>query len=97
MRTEYDRCVDARTLDNIQQSLSRIGVHLNRSTDNMIAGLQQSRGFLSGMQFEKAKQATQECINSTTEVSNAILDIQNWIEQLKETVEEYAKCGYGES
>ena len=67
---------------------------VNESTEQMVIALQYSQEYLSGNQFEKAKQTTLNCIEITGKTSNNITNAITYICKLKEIVDRYSMCGY---
>ncbi len=94
MAGSYDMCVDYDVLCDIEEKLENIKHDLNNSTDQMFRAIQVSQDFLAGNQFEKAKKTTTSCIEITKRTENNIRYAMEYILKLKETMDEYGKCGY---
>lgn len=94
MAGQYDMFVDFETLCSIEDKLKMIGYNLSQSTEQMVTALQYSQEFLSGNQFEKAKQTTLNCIEITGKTGNNITNAIAYICRLKEIVDQYSICEY---
>ena len=91
---DYDICVEYDTLCDISDKLKKIEYDIDKSTDRMKAAIQRAQDFLAGNQFEKAKNTTMSCVEITNRTQINLKKAENFIEKLREIVEEYGKCTY---
>lgn len=90
----YDMCVDYEELCLIEEKLTIVEQNLNGSTLKMIDAVQRSQGFLAGNQFEKARETTQKCTELTRKTQANIRYAVEFVDQLKNILDEYSSCGY---
>ena len=94
MAEVYDMCVDYDILCDIEDKLQKIGYDLNNSTEQMNNAIRNSQEFLAGNQFEKAKNITSSCISITNKTRNNIRYAVEYIDKLRNVIDEYVKCEY---
>ena len=94
MREVFDMCVDYEVLCNIEVHLKRIISDLSNSNQNMIRAIRDSKEFLSGYQFEKAKSITEACVALSTKTGKNIKHGIDFLGNIKEILEEYGDCVY---
>ncbi len=94
MTGEYDIYVDCDYLTDLEERLMTINNALNGASEQMISAVNYSQGFLSGRQFENAKEITKHCVNNTSQTCDNILKTIQYLEELKTVLEEYEKCRY---
>ena len=98
MRGSYDMCVDCDTLNEIEDHLKRINYNLENSIQSMSSAIQDSKEYLSGYQFEKAKRTTEVCISSSKKTANNIRYAIKYLKDIEGVLDEYAAYAYrGES
>lgn len=94
MAADYDMYAEYFVLCEISDKLKKIGYNLNNSVAAMDRALNSNGEFLSGEQFEKARSTTSSCISITQRTEKNIINAINYIEKLKNQLEDYNKCGY---
>lgn len=94
MDSAFDICVDYDTLFELHHKLELIMNDLGDSANQMTVALQKSEGFLSGHQFEKAKQTTATCVNLTIKSSTNIRYAMKYLEKLMDVLGNYEQCVY---
>lgn len=96
MNATYDMCVNYETLCEIEDKLQLIEHNLNNSTEIMFSAIERSQEFLSGNQFEKAKNTTKNCLELTEKTSINIKQAKDYIAELRTVLNEYGMCSYNE-
>lgn len=96
MSAGFDMCIDYETLCEIEQKLNNINKNLSVSADSMLYALRNCDDFLSGHQFEKARETTILCTEVSKKTSDNISEVLIYISKLKECLEFYSGCGYSE-
>ena len=91
---KYDMDVDYDTLRYIKEKLEKIKYDLDNSSVQMLGSIQNSEGFLSGVQFEKAKKTTINCIQIIKKTSDNIRHSNEYITTIMSLLEEYEQYGY---
>ncbi|WP_028236466.1 hypothetical protein [Pseudobutyrivibrio sp. MD2005] len=94
MSTGFDMCVDYDTLCEVQEKLKKIQYDLSNSTEQMVKAINSSQDFLAGNQFEKAKNTTAACLQISSRTGNNIQHAMEYLEKLKNTMDEYGRCSY---
>lgn len=94
MSSNYDMNVDAELLSSIEEKLKRIGQNLSESTGKMVTALQHSQEFLSGNQFDRAKQTTLRCIEISGKTTNNIRNAIVFVSDLEAAVDKYSRSEY---
>lgn len=94
----YDICIDRMVLDTIETKIERIERDIDESTMSMDKAINQSQNFLSGNQFEKAKNTTLNCLASSKNTQQNLRAAREYIVTLRNLIDEYAKyCYSGEN
>lgn len=96
MRTGNDMYVDYDELCVMETKLAAIRQALYESNSVMSQELIASQNFLEGQQFEKAKAATFRCIQLSGRICDNIRNSLEYIEKLKECLDDYTRSGYPE-
>ena len=94
MGAGYDMYVDYDTLCEVQDKLKKIEYDLANSTDQMLKAINSSQDFLAGNQFEKAKNTTAACLQVSKKTGTNIHNAMDYIEKLKNSLDEYGRCSY---
>ena len=94
MAFSYEVCVDYDTLCALEERLNKIIFDLMESTGQMSRAIQVSQEFLSGNQFEKAKNTTSECLKITETTSENIRNAMKYLETLRSLLDEYGRLAY---
>lgn len=94
MSASYDICVDYDVLCELEYKLELIMHDLNCSTEQMAKAILNSEEYLSGHQFEKAKQTTKDCIKLTEKTGKNIKNAIDYLKTIEELLIEYGKCVY---
>lgn len=90
----YDMDIDYDTLCYIKEKLDKIKYNLDNSSVQMLESIQNSEGFLSGIQFEKAKNTTIKCIKIVKKTSDNLRHSNEYITTIMSLLEEYGQYGY---
>lgn len=90
----YDIDVDYEELCEIERKLNAIYQNLKNGRNLMSSNIQKCEGFLSGNQFNIAKEKTKICTDLTSKTANNIATIIAYISELKECVLEYNESRY---
>lgn len=90
----YDICIDPVILDTIESKLEKIDHDIEESTAGMERAINQSQNFLSGNQFEKAKNTTLNCLASSKNTQQNLRAAREYIVTLRNLIDEYAKYTY---
>ena len=90
----YDICLDYKALCDCKDKLNLILYNLDNSVNLMTNAISYSRDFLSGRQFEKAKETTLMCLDATKITQNNIRHAMRFLDELKEILNEYEKYKY---
>lgn len=96
MGAAYDIFVDYDSLCDLQNRLDRISQNLVYSVEQMTNSIRSSQDFLSGVQFEKAKETTLSCVKTAKGTIDNIRHARDYLEKLKAILEDYAQCKYEE-
>lgn len=90
-----DMDVDYDTLLIVDNKLDKISYSLMNSAQQMQTAIRNSQDFLSGQQFEKAKNITFECTQYTELTAQNLIYAKTFIEELLVLLDEYGQCEYG--
>lgn len=94
MNKNYDMNVDYDTLESVKRETIKIQRNLNESTTQMNIAFQQAQGYLSGYQFEQARDVIMRCIYSTSKAVNNLERADKYIEELEDILVQYVSCTY---
>lgn len=94
MISTYDMCVSYDVLLHAEENLQEIEKDLSESIEQMTKALIRSHGFLSGRQYEKAKEATQSCLDISRKTGNNIRYALSYLSELKAALDDYGRCAY---
>lgn len=95
MISTYDMCVSYDILLHAEENLREIEKDLTESIEQMTKALIGSHGFLSGSQYEKAKEATQSCLDISRKTGTNIRYALSYLSELKEALDDYGRCAFG--
>ncbi len=90
----YDIEVDYEELCEIERKLNAIYQNLVNGTNLMSSNVQRCEGFLSGNQFNLAKEKTKICMDLTSKTASNIAVLIAYLSELKECVVDYNESRY---
>ncbi len=91
---KYDMNVDYSVLEEIEGKIKNVSERMNETVNGMITSLNYSQNYLSGLQFERAREVTELCINQTKENQLRMCSSAIYLRQLKDLIQEYNRCKY---
>ena len=92
---KLDMNVDCETISRMKADLKIIGTNLANSAECMNGSIEKSEQLLSGKQFERAKEITNECIGIAKTDVVVIKSLLKYLDAIEDCLNKYMDCSYG--
>lgn len=89
-----DMCNDTAVMDEMRARLQYIRKLLEQGSSDMLHQLRKSGEFLEGIQYDKAVYETTNAIQLTNVAVGNILNVEKFLAELSEILNEYEKCSF---